>query len=369
MVDNPAKLNKIAIVVFARNEQFVIQKTVANIMCVLKPSDRLFVVADNCSDNTALIAANEGAKVVIRNVENPQGKSAALVWFMKNYQKEIIDFNFIVILDADSLIPPNFIENLNLHLSSETKVAQCYLTPINFEDSPFTTLIALSEILEQTIFDKLRASLGFSIRLRGTGMVFSPHSLLNLCEKLGTEVEDIALSILIAEQKIIITSIKQAIVFDPKPTDIAAASRQRARWFRGQWIAFWSYRSIIFRILLSGPSGWSVLSSVFIKPRSLKLTLLILLGFIFLWQPVVSAIAFSLAGFDILLMIIGLMRLPNRYLFLKALLYIPSFISMWVNGIFLSFKCHPWLRVRGIVNNKKYTQTDPLPLTNTKDLS
>jgi len=369
MVDNPAKLNKIAIVVFARNEYFVIQKTAANIMRVLQPSDELFVIADNCSDDTARLAANEGARVVIRNVENPQGKSAVLVWFMKNYQKEILDFNFIVILDADSLVPLDFIKNLNLQLSSETQVAQCSVKPINFGGSHLTTLIALSEILEQTIFDHIRASLGYSIRLRGTGMVFNPHFLLSLCEKLGTEVEDIALSILIAEQKITIKSIKQAVIFDPKPKDNGAASRQRARWFRGQWVAFWSYRSSIFRILLSGPSGWLVLSSVFFKPRSLKLTLLILLGFIFLWQPVVSVIAFSLAGFEILLMVIGVMRLPNRYLFLKALLHIPSFISMWVKGIFLSFKRLPWLRVRGTVNNKKYAQPDTLSFTNTKDLS
>ena len=321
--------------------------------------DSLYVIADNCSDDTAQIARTAGAKVIVRDSMILPGKGAALAWFMNSFKDKLLAYDFMVILDADSLIPTDFVEKLSLQLMSGIVVAQCYLSPTGFKGTPLTTLIALSETIEQTVFDRIRSSLGLSVRLRGTGMVIDPRLLLKLCLRLETEVEDIALTLLIAEQKIIIRSLKTVVVFDPKPTDHTSASRQRARWFRGQWVAFWRYRSIVVKLLARGPVGWSVLSSLFLKPRWLKLVLLTILGFVFIWQPIGSAIAFLLAGIEIFLILVGTLSLENRSLFLRSLVYIPGFILMWLKGIFLSGKGYPWLRARKIMNFKDDCKPDP----------
>jgi cellulose synthase/poly-beta-1,6-N-acetylglucosamine synthase-like glycosyltransferase len=362
--------HKIAFVIFAQNESSVIERTVINVKSIMRPMiDELYVIADNCSDNTAQLASAAGAHVISRGFMKPQGKGAALVWFMQFRQKEILEYDYIVVLDADSLIPEDFIQKLENKLSPDIEAAQCFLSPIDFEGLPLTTLIAFSDIIEQTIFDRIRSALGFSVRLRGTGMIFKPRILLALCPRIGTDVEDIALSLIFAEHNIVVKWFRSIIVFDPKPTEREAATRQRARWFRGQWAAFWNYRKIIANLIFKGPAGWSVLGSLFLKPRWLKLALLIMFGIFFIKHVLLSSIAFFLSGFELLIFIIGIFIIPNHRQFLLSLLSIPSFILMWVKSIILSLKNRPWLRVREFIAIKKTNDPNVLPLLNSKDLN
>jgi cellulose synthase/poly-beta-1,6-N-acetylglucosamine synthase-like glycosyltransferase len=364
MVDKMNRTQKVAFIIFAQNESSVIRKTAENVCSVLRTSDALFVVADNCSDDTAQIAKETGARVIFRNVLAPQGKGAALVWFINNYQAQILKYDYLVILDADSLIPNDFVEKLNLQLQSGTRVAQCYISPINFESSPIATLIALSEIIEQTVFERIRSFLGLSVRLRGTGMIFDPKLLLELCPRIGTEVEDIALTLLLAEKRVCVKLMKDLIVFDPKPAERNSASRQRARWFRGQWNAFWNYRLIVFKLLISGPVGWSVINPVFLKPRWLKLICLTTIGLIFYWQPLIFTFFILLVCIELLFILIGMVSLPNRGIFFTSLIYIPGFVLMWIKGIFLSFKHRPWPRVRENLEKADDTKSCHQPIIN-----
>jgi cellulose synthase/poly-beta-1,6-N-acetylglucosamine synthase-like glycosyltransferase len=342
------KLHKIAIVVFACNESGVIQDTILSIQQNLRMTDDLFVIADNCTDNTAQIASQLGAKVYNRVNDHNRGKGAAISWFVMEHQYILNKFDQIVILDADSLLPVDFLEKLESELDDQFLVGQCFLNPVAYKDSPLSTLIALSELVEQTIFDRIRLIFGFSVRLRGTGMVFNPRLLYKLCSTVGTEVEDIVFSLLLAEQKIIVKSFTSAIVYDPKPTGLVSASKQRARWFRGQNTAFWKYRNNVKKVILSGMNGWSVLASIFFKPRWLKLILLAVMSLICLPLPVISSVLFGYIAFESILILIGTFRLQNRIEFLKSLFYLPIFLLMWLYGIQLSFKHLPWLRVRNI---------------------
>ena len=348
MKDNQTKLHKIAVAVFACNEAFVIQDTIVSIQKALRPADNLFVIADNCTDNTVNLASQLGAKVFCRTNDRFRGKGAAISWFVKEHQDIINEFDQLVILDADSLLTEDFIEKLESELDDQFVVGQCFLNPVAYKDSPLSTLIALSELVEQTVFDRIRLLFGFSVRLRGTGMVFNPQLLYKLCNKVGTEVEDIVFSLLLAGEKITIRSITSAIVYDPKPTGLVSASKQRARWFRGQNTALWKYRDDVKKTFLSGMNGWSVLTSIFFKPRWLKLIILALFGLVCLHFPIISTVLFGYVAIESLLILIGTFRLQNRIEFLKSLFYLPIFLLMWIYGIQLSFKHLPWLRVRSI---------------------
>jgi cellulose synthase/poly-beta-1,6-N-acetylglucosamine synthase-like glycosyltransferase len=248
------------------------------------------------------------------------------------------------------MIPQEFFDRLDSQLIHGVSVAQCSILPTGFEGSPIMTIIALSEMVEQIVFNSIRSFLGFSVRLRGTGMIFDPALLVNIGPNIGTEVEDVALSLLVAEQKIAVRWFKSVVVFDPKPGECTDATRQRARWFRGQWRAFWDYRSIVLKLFARGPNGWSILSSLFLKPRWLKLTLMIILGFALLMHPVAAVIVFSIVSLEIILILLGTLLLPKRGLFIRSLMYIPGFIIMWLKGIILSLKRHQWLRVRKNLN-------------------
>lgn len=349
----PTSLN-FAVLIFAWNEEQVIGDTIWNLREALRESDALYVIADNCTDNTIGIARTSGAITVTRNSGKRRGKGAALSWFMKAYRRQMLEFNYILILDADSKVPGDLFEKLSQQISKDTQAAQCFLSPDGYIDHPLSTVISLSEIIEQTVFDRIRSVLGFSVRLRGTGMLFRPQILIKLCPGIGTEVEDIALSLLLADKKILVKQFNQVTIFDPKPVESTAASRQRARWFRGQWKALKDYLPIVVRLFLSGFRGWSVLGSLFLKPRWLKLLILIIAGLALLRHPIFAAIFLSIAVIDILMILIGIIALPNRTTFLRSLLYLPVFIVMWIKGIILSFKHRPWQRVR---ENKEESYT------------
>jgi hypothetical protein len=49
---------------------------------------------------------------------------------------------------------------------------------------------------------------------------------------------------------------------------------------------------------------------------------------------------------DVILIILGIFKLKDNKVFLKAILYIPGFVWMWLGGILLSLQHHSWLRVR-----------------------
>ena len=345
-----AKTHRIAFTVFACNESTVIRNTVLSVKQSIRDTDAIFVIADNCTDATAQIASEAGAKVYTRINDHIKGKGAAIRWFVQVYWKTLREYDEIVILDADSLLPVDFIEKLEPYLNQEFQVGQCFLQPENYKESPISTLIALSELLEQSVFDPIRGFFGFSVRLRGTGMVFKPQLLLNLCQKIDTEVEDIVFSLLLAEQKIIVKHLRCAQVYDPKPTAVADASKQRARWFRGQNTALWKYRQDVIKTSFSGLNGWSVLISIFLKPRWLQLVILAALGLILIKISLLSGLFFAMLAIQSLLMFFGYLKLANRKDFTRALFFVPVFILMWVKGIFLSFQKLPWLRVRKVTN-------------------
>jgi cellulose synthase/poly-beta-1,6-N-acetylglucosamine synthase-like glycosyltransferase len=358
------KPHRIAFTIFACNESEVIRETVESIKKAMRGSDELSVVADNCSDNTAQIAADCGARVFSRTNDRIKGKGAAIRWFTQMHWDQLKEFDEIVILDADSILPVDFVETLEPYLNDGFQVGQCFLQPENYKGSPVSIVIALSELLEQSVFDQVRANFGFSVRLRGTGMVFKPRLLLDLCRNIDTEVEDIVLSLLLAEKKIIVKHLSLVNVFDPKPTAVADASKQRARWFRGQNTALWKFRKDVLKTSFSGLNGWSVLASIFFKPRWLQLLILALLGVLFIQSPVLCGFFFSLITVEAFLMLIGFMKMSNRKEFTRALFFIPIFIFMWIKGILLSFQKIPWLRVRKVT----HSMNDYVLTTKSKEL-
>jgi cellulose synthase/poly-beta-1,6-N-acetylglucosamine synthase-like glycosyltransferase len=336
---------QIAFLVFAHNESAVVEKTVKAIRASLEEGDELFVIADNCSDNTAEVAEKAGSLVFIRKSDN-YGKGAALAWFFETNNSLISGFDRVIILDADSMIESGFSREIKLQISNTYPVMQCCVSPIGYSSSAIGTIIAFSEFVEQSVFNRIKSVFGWSVRLRGTGMVFSPKILESVTRQLRTEVEDIELTLLLAAKKFKIKMLVAPKVFDPKPEAAIAAARQRARWFRGQWETFWMYRSEISRIMLQGPGGWFLLTSLFLKPRWLMFILKIILTFVFLQIPVVSAIFGVLAFIDLFLFSIGFFQLKQKNMFLRAILSLPGFMLMWLKSIFLSFKRSQWLSAR-----------------------
>ena len=334
------------VLILAHNEAFVIESAVRSVRRVLDPQDAVYVIADNCQDSTADHAAGAGAFVGERLTGGPDGKGAALKWFVDQAGDLLEHYDLVVILDADNQVPPGFLRDIKAGYRGEG-VMQCFVQPAGYQDSPLSTLIALSEVHEQKFNDSIRAYFGWPVRLRGTGMVMTPGLLKIAANMIDTEVEDIVLSLLFVSRGIRIQRNERICVYDPKPCESVLASRQRARWFRGQWVAFWHYRREVLVLLKHGPSGWFLLSSLFLKPRWLVDLMLLLLAVILIQYSWYLAVPFLIKILlDLAFLGWTILSSKDRTIFLKAILHVPSFIIMWMRSILLAFKKSPWLRAR-----------------------
>ena len=121
------------------NEEFVIGNLLDSIKKQDYPSDLLtvFVVADNCTDNTASISRGYGAFVYERSDRDLIGKGYALDWLLSRLKEdghwETID-GFLV-FDADNVLAPNYISEMNKTFSDGYEALTSYRNSKNYGDN------------------------------------------------------------------------------------------------------------------------------------------------------------------------------------------------------------------------------------------
>jgi len=94
----------------AHDEEKGILATLNDIKPQLRPNDRLLVVADNCTDDTAAIAASGGAEVTVRSDPSKIGKGYALDWGINYLASNPPDI--VIMIDADCRAAERVIDSL-----------------------------------------------------------------------------------------------------------------------------------------------------------------------------------------------------------------------------------------------------------------
>ena len=99
----------IVVLIPAHNEAAAIAAAVGSLRQQSRQPDMIMVVADNCTDDTAMLAAGAGARV-IRTVDNDHKKAGALNQALELIMPTLIETDAVLIMDADTTIAPDFIE-------------------------------------------------------------------------------------------------------------------------------------------------------------------------------------------------------------------------------------------------------------------
>jgi cellulose synthase/poly-beta-1,6-N-acetylglucosamine synthase-like glycosyltransferase len=347
----------VEILILARDESDVVGETIDRVRRSAAPTDRIHVVADHCQDRTAAVAREHGAIVHIRSGASPSGKGPAIRWWLERTRREPGRAPGVVILDADTLVEPEAITALRRRLSSGAPAVQAYVRPLLRASTVVGRLAALSETVEQQVYDVLRSRLGWPVRLRGTGMAFNREALELVAPRLQTSAEDVELTIRLSSQRIRTESCREAVVRDPKPPDENGAARQRARWLHGLLEVTACCRGPILRVVGLGPAGWSLLSSLFLKPRTLFFPLKVsLCAGLWLaapgrgpWIGILAGGFTASTALEALGWIVGLRYIPERNDTLRALLHAPRFAAMWLRSAsLLPTAGRRWLRARPV---------------------
>ena len=132
--DAPPK--KYAILVSARNESGVIKNLLSSLEEQDYPKEyfRVFVVADNCTDNTAEIARECGATVYERSNQNERGKGYALDFLIKSIERDYKDElpDAYIVFDADNVAEKNYITEMNKAFATGYDVVSSYRNASNY---------------------------------------------------------------------------------------------------------------------------------------------------------------------------------------------------------------------------------------------
>ena len=108
--DKLGKRGRIGIIVPAHDEATIIAGTLRSIVSQLAPSDRLIVVADNCSDETASVATECGVETIVRTDSGRRGKGYALDFGIRHLAPARPDI--VIVMDSDCQIGPGAIDRL-----------------------------------------------------------------------------------------------------------------------------------------------------------------------------------------------------------------------------------------------------------------
>ena len=142
------------------------------------------------------------------------------------------DFDNVVILDADNVVRPEFLSQLNI-LCSIYDAIQCHRCAKN-ANNDVAVLDGASEEINNTIFRKAHNRLGLSSALIGSGMCFSYKLFSKNVFMLTTAGEDREMEALLLRQKVFIKYAPDIHVFDEKVSNQDNFQRQRMRWMTAQ---------------------------------------------------------------------------------------------------------------------------------------
>lgn len=244
--------HRFAVVIPAHNEENVIFDSVCSVLSCIYPRDLfdVFVIADNCTDKTARLARDAGAKVLVRCSKKLRGKQYALKWA---FQKINLDkYDAVIVLDADNHVHRNYLRALDSELAKGHRAVQGYVETKNPCDSWITANYAYM-FWYICRLQMVRTRIGLSAWLAGTGLCLSTDVLRRVGWNVQTMTDDVEYTcqLILAGERVVFAP--DAVIYDQKPLNLADSMRQRLRWIRGQTQTCIRY---IPRLLAAIPRFW-----------------------------------------------------------------------------------------------------------------
>ena len=232
----------------AHNEETVVRNLIESLknQTYDKNLYDIYVIADNCTDNTAKVARDAGAIVLERFDPEHKTKGFALQWFLKQKIKENADYDAFFVFDADNIVDKDFIVNMNKKLCQGEDVVQGYRDIKNPTDNWLTAGYALFYWTMHRLYHLARYNIGLSPLLNGTGFMVK----FDVVKPNGWETETLTEDIEFSLRRIIkgkkLGWATDAIVYDEQPASFKQSWSQRSRWTVGHMQCIKKYTKQLF---------------------------------------------------------------------------------------------------------------------------
>lgn len=238
------KLRSFGIIVCARNERAVIGNLLDSIEKQAYPKEliKVFAVADNCSDDTADICRMHGATVYERFDKTKKRKGYAMGFLFENIKKDygIDALDAYVVFDADNVLSPNYLTEINKALDTGCDIAIGYRNTKNFDENIISSAYGIHFLRCSAFMHRPRAKLGFSTHIAGTGYAIRSDILQNGWKHFSlTEDTEFTITSFSKGKKAVFC--EAAEFFDEQPHNVMIMLRQRLRWEKGRLFCFFRY--------------------------------------------------------------------------------------------------------------------------------
>jgi cellulose synthase/poly-beta-1,6-N-acetylglucosamine synthase-like glycosyltransferase len=223
----------VAVLIPAHDEAKGILATLNDIRPQLRPTDRLVVVADNCTDDTAAIAASGGAEVTVRSDPSRIGKGYALDWGINYLASNPPDM--VIMIDADCRPAERVVDRLASVCEQKQRPVQSLYLMASSEGSRINHQVAeFAWRVKNWVRPLGLKALGLPCQLMGSGMAFPWTVIRSVDLSSGLIVEDLKLGLDLASAAYAPLFCPSAVVTSDFPSSAEGAMGQRKRWEHGQ---------------------------------------------------------------------------------------------------------------------------------------
>ncbi len=233
------KMYRYAVLIPGRNEEKVIPHLIASIKGQNYPSELIdiFVIADNCTDNTAQVSRDAGAYHVIERFDDKKiGKGYALDYALNLIKKDFPENKYegYFVFDADNLLDENYITEMNKMFSNGHRILTSYRNTKNYGTSWVSAGGSLWYLRESRFLNHPRTIMNTSCAISGTGFLVH-HDIIDRIGgwKFFLLTEDIEFSLQQVLDGETIAYCDKAVLYDEQPVLFSQSWRQRMRWTKG----------------------------------------------------------------------------------------------------------------------------------------
>lgn len=235
---------KLDVVIPAHNEESTLPALIASLQRQSIPSilGTVLVVADHCTDNTAIVASNLGAEVLERT-SGDNGKPLALRDGFAMLADRSTRGEALVVIDGDCVCGPDFLERIAYRIVEGAEAVQGAYTIADAVTSPVRRILSSSFALRNVVRASGANRLGIPVGLFGSGMAFRYEVLKHFSftdvrstssvdrRPAGT---DVTMWFDLLQADVTPVFAEGAEVIAPAPTDDHTLKTQRLRWERAQ---------------------------------------------------------------------------------------------------------------------------------------
>lgn len=228
---------RMAVVVPAHNEEVSIASSIESLLAALPPAGtgvtaEIHVIADNCIDRTAQVAAAAGAQVLTRTSETERGKGYALNFAFTTLAP--LGYDGFLVVDADTAVAANFIAEAAAAMRSGAQAVQARYLVRNLGESTRTRLMGLALRAFNVVRPLGRDRLGLSVGILGNGFGLRADTLRAVPYLASSVVEDLEYHLALVESGRRVRFLNGTTVFGEMPVRGAGVKTQRSRWEGGR---------------------------------------------------------------------------------------------------------------------------------------